>query len=430
MRAHLVAISLSITVLTVLTACPPDELSEAFLRYGKWYRPPRTPREAKAIGYRRVNEICQMDTYHGFLYVQRHNDKSRLLFDHNDKLAGIQTAIPGNMFGFNSLNESLQMPSKEIIPPILLSQEHYSSGVQMYTVTAYFKHPSLICSPYNQHAHPGKGLYIQMGYQVERQYEKIPLDASHLSSEWKTGTCLHSMGRHYFKHLSRDMKCESLYPVYLMYNAEGQLGGFGWLFQGAPTESRRTPVRWLQLDPSLYPASFDTSMLPPCMFNPNFKIFTIRIYLRNEHTMICPRNGDKQEGRRDHEGHGHHGGRGHHHDRTNANNEEVTFRPLHPKPTNASGGSGGGSNTRTPKYINSQTNNVIVDDAMRERDGPRNVGVSAVQLSSRSVFICSVLVSTLVCLALENLLSSTSRGAAWDFRPPTSRGVLLRSDRR
>ncbi|RUS81647.1 hypothetical protein EGW08_010610 [Elysia chlorotica] len=321
------------------------------LRYGKWYRPPRTPREARAMGYRRVNEICKMDTYHGFLYVQRHNDKSRLLFDHNDRLAGIQTAIPGNMLGFNSLNESLQMPSKEIIPPILLSQEQYSSGIQMYTVTAYFQHPSLICSPYTQHAHAGKGLYIQMGYQVERQFEKIPLDADRLSDDWKTGTCLHSMGRHYFKHLSKDMKCESLYPVYLMYNADGQLGGFGWLFQGSPSESSRTPVRWLQLDPSLYRASFDVSMLPPCMFNPDFKIFTIRIYLRNEHTMICPRRDAKMDDQRDSKDHAHHGGRGHHLDRIN--NEEVTFRPLHPKPTNSS--SGGGSNNRTPKYINSRT---------------------------------------------------------------------------
>ncbi|GFN76257.1 hypothetical protein PoB_000276300 [Plakobranchus ocellatus] len=355
-----------------------------------------------------------MDTYHGFLYVQRHNDKSRLLFDLNDKLAGIQTAIPGNMYGYNSLNESLAMPSKEIIPPLLLSQEAYSSGVQMYTVTAYFKHPSLICSPYTQHAHPGKGLYIQMGYQVERQYEKIPLDARHLSSDWKTGTCLPSMGRHYFKHLSRSMECESLYPVFLMYNAEGQLGGFGWLFQGVPkSESRRTPVKWLQLTPPLYyAASFDVSMLPQCMFNPDFKIFAIRIYLRNEHTMVCPRAEpqDDRDGWRDERGGS----------RDKNSNEEVTFRPLHPKPTNTSSG---GANTRAPKYINSHTNNVIVDDAIREGGGSRNAGTPASRLSCH-LLIVSLVISLLTCNLLQDIFISFHT-ARWDF-DCNSKSVLIR----
>lgn len=32
-------------------------------------------------------------TYHGFLYIKGGNNKSRLLFDLNDNLAGIQTAV-------------------------------------------------------------------------------------------------------------------------------------------------------------------------------------------------------------------------------------------------------------------------------------------------------------------------------------------------
>lgn len=61
-------------------------------------------------------------------------------------------------------------------------------------VAAYFKHPSLICSPYAYNAHPGKGLYIQMGYNVEHEYERIPLEAHHLSYEWKRGNCIPKMG--------------------------------------------------------------------------------------------------------------------------------------------------------------------------------------------------------------------------------------------
>ncbi|XP_005093461.1 uncharacterized protein LOC101851793 [Aplysia californica] len=385
------------------------------LRYGTWYRPPKTPREAQAMGYRRVNGICQMDTYHGFLYVHPHNDKSRLLFDLNDKLAGIQTAIPGNMMGFNSANETVRVPTKEVIPPILLSQEQYSPGIQMYTITAYFKHPSLICSPYTQHAHPGKGLYIQMGYRVERQYEKIPLDSRHLSSDWKTGTCLPSMGRHYFKNLTRDLACEKLYPVFLMYNDEGQLGGFGWLFQGIPpSESSRTPVKWFKYSWQFYPAIFDQSMLPSCMFNPAFNIFGIRVYLRNEHTMTCPRI--QPAGHSDEKGGGYDNNNNNNnkdsesnikHDNNwkNDNDEdEVTFRPLHPKKPqhNPQQHNTRHPNTsqspKSPKYTNSQTNNVIDADVIRETgsNGAHHSG---------SRFSCDFTFVLFLCLMTHAMMS-------------------------
>ncbi|XP_067656198.1 uncharacterized protein [Haliotis asinina] len=263
-----------------------DHLS---LKYGLWYRPPRTPVEAMQAGYIKMNHICKMDTYHGFLYMQEGNYISRLIFDLNDNLAGIQTAIPGNMEGFNSRNETIKLPPSEVMPPILLSQEQNYKGTQMYMITAYFKHPSLICSPYAYNAHPGKGLYIQMGYRVEHEYERIPLEAHHLSYEWKRGNCIPKMGLHYFKNLSKNMPCERLYPVFLMYNTEGQLGAFGWIFQGEPiTQSSMEELRWFKLTPTVYPFTFDTNMLPSCMFNKEFSVFGIHIWLRNEDKMLCP----------------------------------------------------------------------------------------------------------------------------------------------
>ncbi|CAG5124516.1 unnamed protein product, partial [Candidula unifasciata] len=349
-------------------------------RYGTWYKPPKTPKEALAMGYKRMNGICQMDTYHGFLYVQSHNEKSRLLFDLNDKLAGIQTSIPGNLYGFNANNESIRVPSKEVIPPILLSQEQYSPGVQMYTITAYFKHPSLICSPYTQHAHPGKGLYIQMGYRVDIQYEKIPLDAHHLSEEWKTGTCLPNMGHLYFKNLSKELPCERLYPVFLMYNDEGQLGGFGWLFQGIPpAESPRSPVKWFKHSVQYYPAIFDATMLPACMYNPAFHVFGIHIYLRNEHTMTCPRPQLSDEDQGDLE-----------EDRTDDRNEEVTFRPLASQTAthNAT------ANPMPPKRTDSPMNNIIVDD-VKERGSSSSSSSSSITHVSFLYIIVSCVLSTI-----------------------------------
>lgn len=259
------------------------------LRYGTWYTPPRSPPEAERRGYRVVNNICKMNTYNGFLYVKGGNNKSRLIFDLNGNLAGIQTAIPGNMKGFNSRNDTIKMPSIDVIPPILESDDRDAFDVQLFTITAYFKHPRLICSPYAQNAHPGKGLWIQMGTDVEHQYERIPMEAKHLSPEWKKSTCRPQMGVHYFKNLSPDLPCEKLYPVFLMYNQDGLLGAFGWMFQGTPPYyPSEEEFSWYKVYPPYYPILFEEKQLPSCMFNPDFAIFGLRIYLRNKDTMICP----------------------------------------------------------------------------------------------------------------------------------------------
>lgn len=123
-------------------------------------------------------------------------------------------------------------------------------------------------------------------------------------------------------------------------------------------------------------AIFDDSMLPPCMSNPEFRVFGIRNYLRNEHTMTCPRppmpdDGDYSENE----------------DGKNEENEEVTFRPLSPKKsvpnTTAS--------PRAPKYTNSRNNNnIIVDDVMRQRDGNNSASKTALSCSLLCVFICFI----------------------------------------
>ncbi|XP_076471171.1 uncharacterized protein LOC143301051 [Babylonia areolata] len=259
------------------------------LRYGTWLSPPKTPQEAERQGYRPVNKICKMPAYYGFLYIRGGNNKARFIYDSNGNLAGIQTAIPGNMQGFNSRNETIKVPAREVIPPILLSDDRDSFGIQMYTITAYFKHPRLICSPYAKNAHPGKGLYIQMGYNVEEDFMRIPMEARHLDPQWKKGSCRPQMGVHYFRSLSPDLPCEMLYPVFLMYNQDGLLGAFGWLFQGSPAYyAYEDELSWFKLQPAIYPYTFDENMLPSCMFNPDFRVFGLRIYLRNKESMICP----------------------------------------------------------------------------------------------------------------------------------------------
>lgn len=43
--------------------------------------------------------------------------------------------IPGNMYGFNSRNETIQLPPREVMPPILRSDDLDVQGIQMFTIT-------------------------------------------------------------------------------------------------------------------------------------------------------------------------------------------------------------------------------------------------------------------------------------------------------
>ena len=62
---------------------------------------------------------------------------------------------------------------------------------------AYFKHPSLICSPVVQPGvDPGRGLYIQMGFDPVTHYEHIPLQSHNLSPLWVPGECRPQMGNY------------------------------------------------------------------------------------------------------------------------------------------------------------------------------------------------------------------------------------------
>lgn len=63
-------------------------------------------------------------------------------------------------------------------------------------------------------------------------------------------------GTHYFMNMSRSLPCEKIYPLFLMYDMEGKLGAFGWVFQGRPSnfysEDSQT---WFHLTPATYPVS-------------------------------------------------------------------------------------------------------------------------------------------------------------------------------
>ena len=56
--------------------------------------------------------------------------------------------------------------------------------------------------------------------------------------------------------LTPSLPCEKLYPLFLMYDLEGNLGAFGWVFQGRPNNFNvEKSVGWFRLTPNTYPVS-------------------------------------------------------------------------------------------------------------------------------------------------------------------------------
>ncbi|XP_052243740.1 uncharacterized protein LOC127853338 [Dreissena polymorpha] len=265
-----------------------DRWEHILIRYGFWYKLPSYQSMAFKDGYKRINDVCKTEQYHGFLFRRGDNMKAMPIYDLNGNLAGVQAAIPGNMVGFNSMNVSIELPQVEIQPPLLKDLRQYN-GVIYYFVTAYFKHPQLICSPMtSKGAGPEKGLYIQLGYNPENDFLHIPQDSSQLSPLWRKGNCRPQMGTLYFMNMSRSLPCEKIYPLFLLYDMEGKLGAFGWIFQGRPNNFfSEDGMGWFHLTPVTYPFLYDPSMLPSCMFYEAFQVFGIHIYLQEPNRLLC-----------------------------------------------------------------------------------------------------------------------------------------------
>lgn len=256
------------------------------MRYGKWYEPPRTLQEAEKNHYKRVNDVCRTKSYHGFLYRRPQDLLSQPIYDNNGLIVGLQSAIPNHLKGFDANNRTINIPPAKMMPPFMKGGKT-NKGVKLYTLTAYFKHPRLVCNPGARDAKPYKGLYIQMGDDPERDYMEIPLKLKDLSRDWKEAGCVTKMGTHYFKNLSKKLRCEDLYPVFLTYT-DGKLGAFGWIFQGNPPRNNKFDLSWYHLSPSLYAfIGLDKKNVPPCMLYPEFQVNGIHIWLRPPSEQLC-----------------------------------------------------------------------------------------------------------------------------------------------
>ncbi|XP_022782025.1 uncharacterized protein LOC111323023 [Stylophora pistillata] len=184
-----------------------DKLSETWL---KWDEIPLTVSDAVAKGWG-LRDKCQARAYfQGHRYIRDGDLTLMLLFDANDKIAGIQTGI-----------------AKSIVEPMGLPWRQEDDS---YVVTAYFKDPSLICSD----KHNSKAKYIGDRLLIQNSsksngFVRVPLlERGLLGGVWTEGECFWTMGKLYWYDLPNVSDCNSLLPVFLMYT-NGVLNGFGWI---------------------------------------------------------------------------------------------------------------------------------------------------------------------------------------------------------
>lgn len=185
-----------------------DKLSVTWM---KWDEIPLTVSDAVAKGWS-LRDKCQARAYfQGRRYIRNGDLTLMLLFDANDKIAGIQTGIPTS-----TVCKRMGSPWK---------RENDS-----YVVTAYFKDPSLICSHrYDSEAkYFGDRLLIQKSSKANGFVQVPLLERGLLGGMWTKGECFWSMGKMYWYDLLNVFDCNSLFPVFVMYT-NGVLNGFGWI---------------------------------------------------------------------------------------------------------------------------------------------------------------------------------------------------------
>ncbi|XP_045190122.1 uncharacterized protein LOC123547240 isoform X2 [Mercenaria mercenaria] len=235
---------------------------------------PRTRAEALSDGWASLSPGTGCNDnpkFKGERYIKDRDMGVILIFDANGYIAGIQIGFPES-FSPN--------PHNYPFPPLKNRAVILDNG--NYYVTAYFVDPATICQgrtadQFKQQG-TGTGLWIQNGTDPVAHSITIPkTKAGADKSMWTEGACFYTMGLHYWYNLSKDMSCDNLYPVFLLYNG-GVLNGFGWAI-GMDLKSYSTRI---EHPPQ---SSYGNFMKPPpdCLSNLG-TMTTLHIYLTDSAT--------------------------------------------------------------------------------------------------------------------------------------------------
>ena len=128
----------------------------------------------------------------------------------------------------------------------------------------------MTCAPSEDSDQPGRPPSLIRVFAVRMKKQWVPsyplsaqrMPSADLSLRWalvillvlSCGGSLVFAGTHYFMNMSEHLPCEKIYPVFLLYDMEGNLGAFGWVFQGRPGNFySEDGMGWFHITPQTYP---------------------------------------------------------------------------------------------------------------------------------------------------------------------------------
>jgi hypothetical protein len=200
---------------------------------------PRVVSDATNEGWVTISKDCSNGgKFNGLRYLYQ-GDSGILydrvvLYDTQGTVAGLQMLLP----------QSAVLSAKSTIHlgKILLYQNDTLNGVDYFVLTAYFQNPDTICTVGRSKAQlesdgTGDGLWLQSGVSPVKTIE-VPLTRDEaIDDGWSENACFPQMGFHNFYRLDTwdSTNCEEIRPVFLLFNHDDELHGFGFVSPGKVT---------------------------------------------------------------------------------------------------------------------------------------------------------------------------------------------------
>jgi len=244
--------------------------------FGKFTPYPLTSKQAKQSGWKQDGRCSgRANFFYGNRFTRRDDDATRLIFDCDGSLAGIQATI----------DRTEDYPTMYNQPPWI------STDDGRVALTAYFRDPKEICvckgkckDRVQQKPPIGDRLWIQMAdFRFSRNVMVIPLNTNQIAgTPWVEGTCVRAMGIHYHYNISIDFDCDKALPIFLLFSQQSKsLIGFGW---GGPIDV--PSAEWEKPHPSVFARSMKPESTPACL--KNYKTVSVQhVYFVDPLKIVC-----------------------------------------------------------------------------------------------------------------------------------------------
>ncbi|ETO02141.1 hypothetical protein RFI_35300 [Reticulomyxa filosa] len=176
---------------------------------------PTSLSDAKSRGWDEML-TCAKDSRVGYLYAENEDISSMPFYNSNGQIYGI-------ILGMTDPGQSSE------IPPF--NSYTLSNGTAFWGVQAYFRDPAYVCSDTSVSTNEkiGDRLWFRVGDNFclfllgPNSFYEVPLveNSTTLDNDgWLMGGCFVGMGMHYWRYVSVDMDCNTVYPIFLLYTEQ------------------------------------------------------------------------------------------------------------------------------------------------------------------------------------------------------------------